>query len=485
MTFRDLARSLREHWIIVIGVVVLGLGGAAGFYALRPPLYTAGLTMYVSSQQGDTAQQAYQGAQLSQQRVKSYVALINSRRVGEDVIRELGLDETPEDFTKQVTASSALDSVLIDVSVTDRSPQQAARLANSIGSVFTDLVNDLERPTQLGAQQAVAVRVVQPAEVPDRPSSTGLAVTLAAGLLIGLALGAAAALARSAMDVSITTPDQLRELVGVPNLGRIVFSQAVPKHPLTVHEDPQSPRAEAFRQLRTNLQFVAVDEPPKAIVVTSSLPSEGKTTTIVNLAIAMAYGGSRVLVIEADLRRPKVSELLGLERTVGLTSVLSGRLPPEQAIQPWGNRAFDVLASGPLPPNPSELLASNQMASMLVELRGHYDMILIDTPPLLPVTDAAAVVPATDGALLVCRYKKTSRAQLTAAAEALRNVSATLLGTVFSMVPSKGPHAYAEYKAYYRSEDVPAPRPAQRRPAAPQHHGPALARQPRPLQARK
>ncbi len=311
MTFRDLARSLREHWIIVIGVVVLGLGGAAGFYALRPPLYTAGLTMYVSSQQGDTAQQAYQGAQLSQQRVKSYVALINSRRVGEDVIRELGLDETPEDFTKQVTASSALDSVLIDVSVTDRSPQQAARLANSIGSVFTDLVNDLERPTQLGAQQAVAVRVVQPAEVPDRPSSTGLAVTLAAGLLIGLALGAAAALARSAMDVSITTPDQLRELVGVPNLGRIVFSQAVPKHPLTVHEDPQSPRAEAFRQLRTNLQFVAVDKPPKAIVVTSSLPSEGKTTTIVNLAIAMAYGGSRVLVIEADLRRPKVSELFG------------------------------------------------------------------------------------------------------------------------------------------------------------------------------
>lgn len=483
MTFRELARVLREQWLIVIGVVVLGLGASATFYVIRPPLYTASLTMYVSSQQGDTAQQAYQGAQLSQQRVKSYVELINSRRVSEDVIRRLGLDETPEELTKQITASSALDSVLIDVSVVDRSPDQAARLANGVGAVFTDLVNELERPTQPGVQQAVAVRVVQPAETPDRPSSTGLAVTLAAGLLVGLALGTAAALARSAMDVSIKSAEQLRELVGAPNLGRIVFSSVVPKHPLTVHEDPQSPRAEAFRQLRTNLQFVEIDTPPKTIVVTSSLPSEGKTTTIVNLAIAMAYAGGRVLVIEADLRRPKVSELLGLERTVGLTTVLSGRVPLEQAIQTWGDRAFDVLASGPLPPNPSELLASKQMAGMLTELRRHYDTILIDTPPLLPVTDAAAVVPATDGAILICRYKKTSRIQLTAAAEALRNVSATLLGTVFSMVPSGGPHAYAQYNSYYRAEDAAAATPARsvrRQPSALQRHGTAPTRPPRP-----
>ena len=145
-------------------------------------------------------------------------------------------------------------------------------------------------------------------------------------------------------------------------MGNIAYDPQVTKRPLTVHEDAQSPRAEAFRQLRTNLRFVDVDHPRKVIVVTSSLPGEGKTTTVVNLAIALAQAGIRVLVIEADLRRPRVADLLGMERNVGLTSVLSGRIDVAQGIQRWGGGFFDVLTSGPLPPNPSELLGSRHMA---------------------------------------------------------------------------------------------------------------------------
>jgi non-specific protein-tyrosine kinase len=277
-------------------------------------------------------------------------------------------------------------------------------------------------------------------------------MALALGFVAGLAVGVAMALTRNALDTSVKSPEALRDASGAPNLGTIAHDAQVPRRPLTVHEDPQSPRAEAFRQLRTNLQFVDVDKPRKVIVVTSSMPTEGKTTTVTNLAIALASAGTRVLLIEGDLRRPKVADLLGLERAVGLTSVLSGRVEVEEVIQPWGGALFDVLASGPLPPNPSELLASRQMEALLGALRERYDAVLIDTPPLLPVTDAAAVAPATDGVLLVCRFRRTSRPQVESAAAALDAVGARVLGTVFTMVPSSGPRAYAQYNGYYRTD---------------------------------
>lgn len=456
MTLQDYLRVLRERWRIVAAAVVLALLAAAAVWFVRPAEYTASLTLYVSSQGGDTASAAYQGAQLSQQRVTSYVELVSSRRVAEEAIAQLRLDETPDALARRISATSALDSVLIDVTVQDESPERAAELANTIGSVFTGLVDELERPVDPAAQQAVAVRVVQAAAPPIRPSSTNLPVTLALGLLAGMAVGVGGALARHALDTSVKSPDQLRELAKAPNLGNIAFDPEVPKRPLTVHEDPQSPRSEAFRQLRTNLQFVDVDRPRKVIVVTSSLPAEGKTTTLANLAIALASTGQRVLAIEADLRRPKLSDTLGVERAVGLTSVLSGRVGVVQAIQQWSG-GVDVLASGPLPPNPSELLSSHQMHALLTELRGYYDTILIDTPPLLPVTDAAAVAPSTDGVLLVCRFRETTTDQVTRSVQALEAVSADLLGTVFTMVPTSGPRAYAQYNAYYRSEQSESP----------------------------
>jgi succinoglycan biosynthesis transport protein ExoP len=485
VTLQDYFRVLREQWLVVLSAVLLGLLGAAAAFVIRPAEYTAKLTLYVTSQGGDTTSAAYQGAQLSQERVTSYVELVRSRRVAEEVVQRLRLPVRPEDLIKHVTASSALESVLIDVGVEDTDPESAAAVANTIGEVFTGLVDELERPLEPGAAPAVAVRIVQPAVSPDEPSSTGLPLMLALGFLAGAAVGVAGALARNALDTSVKTPEHLRAATGAPNLGTIAHDPGVPKRPLTVHEDPQSPRAEAFRQLRTNLQFVDVDNPRKVIVVTSSLPSEGKTTTTVNLGVALALAGSRVLLIEADLRRPKLADLLGLDRTAGLTTVLSGRSEYAQVVQPWGGM-LDVLASGPLPPNPSELLASDHMRTLLRHLRDRYDVVLVDTPPLLPVTDAAAVAPATDGAMLVCRFRKTTRPQVDAAATALAAVSAPLLGTVLTMVPVSSRSA-ARYGSYYRASGpvttpaapggpstprVPGrepqtPQPAERRPPLP------------------
>jgi capsular exopolysaccharide synthesis family protein len=449
MTLHDYLRVLRERWIVILLAVLLCVSGAVSIYFLTPRTYTARLTMYVSSQGADTTQAAFQGAQLSQDRVASYTELLTSYRVIGDVINRLSLPETPDELTKKVTASSKIDSVLLDVTVSDPSPQRATLIANAVGDVFPGLVAELEQPTTGGASPVVAVRVVNPAQVPDTPSSTSIFVMIALGAIAGLALGVGGALARNAIDTSIKTPEHLSEAAsGAPNLGVIAFDAHVTRRPLTVHEDPHSPRAEAFRQLRTNLQFVDVDNPRKVMVVTSSMPSEGKTTTAANLAIALASAGSRVLLVEADLRRPRTADILGLERSFGLTNVLSGRIAPVDAIQTWGT-AFDFLASGPLPPNPSELLASRHMRLMLDELRQHYDLILIDTPPLLPVTDAAVVAPATDGVILACRYRETTRAQVAAATQALTAVSAPVLGTVFTMVPTSGPHKYARYSTYY------------------------------------
>jgi polysaccharide biosynthesis transport protein len=462
LTIHDYLRTLRERWRVVTIAVLFGLGGATAFFFLRPPQYTAELTMYVSSQGADTTQAAYQGAQLSENRVASYTDLVTSPRVIGDVIRRLGLTETEDELAKRIIATSKLDSVLIDVTATDPSPQRAADVVNAVGGVFPNLVAELERSTTPGAQPVVAVRVVQPALVPNRPSSLPLWAILVIGLMAGMALGAVAALFRNAMDVTIRSPEQLRAHTGSPNLGIIAYNPSVPSRPLMVHDDPQSPRSEAFRQLRTNIQFVDVDNPRKVVVVTSSMPSEGKTTTLANLAIAMSSAANRVLLIEADLRRPRLSELLGVHRSIGLTNVLSGRIDYAQAIQPWAKGAFDILASGPLPPNPSELLGSRSMRGLIDQLRMHYDVILIDTPPLLPVTDAAAVAPATDGAILISRYKHTKRAQIDSAIGALEAVGVPVLGTVLTMVPNTGVHAYSHYQSYYQTESRPAPSPSPR-----------------------
>jgi non-specific protein-tyrosine kinase len=451
MTLHDYLRILRERWVLVFLAIVAGLSAAGAVWFLRPPEYTSTLQMYVSAQTADSTQAAYQGAQLSQQRVTSYIELVNSTGVCEDVIRQLRLATTPRELAKRITATSKLDSVVIAVEVTGESPTDAAAVATAVGTTFPRLVEELERPSSPTGTPPVVVRVVQPVTVPDRPSSLDLPLLLALGLAAGLGLGVGAALVRNVLDTSVNSPDKLRRVAGVPNLGTIAFHPDVPRRPLTVHEDPHSPRGEAFRQLRTNLQFVDIDTPHKVVVVTSSLPGEGKTTTLANLAIALAAAGQRVLVIEADLRRPKLAEVLGLERSIGLTSVLTGRVRVDHAVQHWSGGAFDVLASGPLPPNPSELLASQHMADLLAELRERYTLVLLDTPPLLPVTDAAAVAPSADGVILVCRFKKTRCAHLRSAVDALDAVSTTLLGTIFTMVPGSGPRAYAQYNAYYRS----------------------------------
>ena len=186
------------------------------------------------------------------------------------------------------------------------------------------------------------------------------------------------------LDTKIRNDDDLRSITASPVLGSIAFDETVPSHPIVIADEPHSAPAEAVRRLRTNLQFVGAASESKSLVITSSVPGEGKTTTSINLAVALADAGNRVVLVDADLRRPSVAEYMGLEGAAGLTTVLIGRAGVADVIQPWRSSGLDVLPSGQVPPNPSELLGSSAMRVLLEQLSESYDVVLLDSPPLLP-----------------------------------------------------------------------------------------------------
>lgn len=272
----------------------------------------------------------------------------------------------------------------------------------------------------------------------DVAVSPSLVRNLGLGIVLGLLVGVGQAVLRETLDTRISSIEDLTRIIDRPLLGAIGFDSSAKDKPLLTDIESHAPRAEGFRVLRTNLQFVDVDREKKVYVVTSSVPSEGKTTTAVNLAISLAQAGVKVMLIEGDLRRPRAATRLGLDGVVGVTNVLVGRVELGEAIQKHADSELDFLASGPIPPNPAELLQSQAMADMLELLRETYDVVLIDAPPLLPVTDAALISAHADGAILIVRHGKATRDQVKLSRERLDHVDARLVGVVMNMAPTKG-----------------------------------------------
>lgn len=437
MDLRDYLRVLRRRWLLIAATTLLFVLAAAGLTALATPQYSSTAQLFITTQQSDTASDTYQGGLFSAQRVTSYADLVTKSTVlASTVIADLDLDETPTELQEQVTASVVLDTVNLEITVTDPDAAMAQAKAQSYATGLVDMIRQLETPE--GETTApVRATIVDPADLSTSPVSPKPARNIALGLLLGLIIGAAVAVLRELLDTSVKTPDDLLSATDAPVLGGITFDPSARQTPLVTSLEPHAPRVEAFRVLRTNLQFVEVDNPDKVFVVTSAVPEEGKSTTSVNLAITMAQAGHRTLLIEGDLRRPKATASLGLDYAVGVTTVLLGKVTLDDAIQKHPDSDLDVLASGTIPPNPAELLQSNAMADLLKQIRDRYDMVIIDAPPLLPVTDAALLASQADGALLVVRYGKTTKDQLAQAVGRLHQVDATPIGVVLNMVPNK------------------------------------------------
>lgn len=450
LDLRDYLRILRRHWILVIASTLTGLLLAGAASVLTKPTYTAETQLFVAIQSSGSVQELQLGNNFSQARVQSYIKTVQSPAVLQPAIDALGLGMTAEELAENVKATSETSTVLINISVSDASAVQAAAISQAVADSLIRVVDTLEKP-RTGGASPVSLSVIKPAKAPAAPSAPNTKLHLLLGLLAGIVVGVGGAILRATFDNRIRGEGDLRRITDAPVLGGITFDQDATKKPLLTQSAHQSPRAESFRQLRTNLQFANVAEHAKTVLVTSSLPGEGKSTTATNLAIALAQAGQTVCLIDADLRRPMVSEYLGLERNAGLTTVLVGAGELNDLLQPWGEDNLFILTSGQIPPNPSELLGSHDMKQLIGRLEKSFDTIVIDAPPLLPVTDAAVLSQHVGGVILVVGAQKLRDQDLEKSLNALEMVGSNLLGVVLNKLPAKGPDAYAY--TYYSSDD--------------------------------
>lgn len=460
MGLRDYITVVRKGWVLIVVLALAGVGAAAAFSIVKKPDYSASAQVFVSTQSSGTVADLAQGSAFTQQRVKTYADLVNTPIVLLPVASSLHLQMTSDSLSKLVTADAPLDTSLIYITVTSTDPVEAANIANATSQSLTNVVQQIESTSTTNEPQVKLTRVAE-AEVPSAPVSPNVPLNITLGLLVGLAVGIGLAVLRRALDTRVRNEQDVAQIGDAPIVGGIAFDPKAAQRPLIVHADPRSPRAESFRTLRTNLQYLDLEGSARTFVVTSSVQSEGKSTTTANLAIALDSAGSRVLVIDADLRRPKLAEYMGLEGAIGLTDLLIGRAELKDAVQRWGRGSLYVLPAGHIPPNPSELLGSRAMAGLIETLEKQFDYVLFDAPPLLPVTDAAILARKSSGAIVVVAAGRTHKSQLSGAVSALRNVGATVSGFVMTMMPTTGPDAYGYGRygytsAYGYTRDTPA-----------------------------
>ncbi|QRZ08326.1 polysaccharide biosynthesis tyrosine autokinase [Mycolicibacterium austroafricanum] len=441
MSLQEFIKLLRTRWITVCVAALSVVLGAVVITLLTTPMYQASTRLFVSTTAGSSLAETYQGNRFSQERVKSYAELLTGETLAQRTIDKLDLEMGAAELQSRVSASAKLDTVLINVAVLDPSPVRARDIANTLSDEFVSMVRELETPGD-GAAADARVVVEQRASIPSHPVIPKTSRNLGIGVLLGLALGIGLAVIRDMLDNTVKDRDAIERITGAGIVGTVPLDKDRRKQPAISFDNDNSAIAEAFRKLRTNLHFLAVDNPPRVIVVTSSMPSEGKSTTAINLALALAEADHKVVLVDGDMRRPALHRYLDLVGPVGFSTVLSGGASLNEALQKTRFSGLSVLTSGTIPPNPSELLGSQSARKLLMELRSEFDYVIVDSTPLLAVTDAAILGAGADGVLIMARYGQTRREQLTHAVESLRNVGAPLLGAVFTLTPTRRNTAY-------------------------------------------
>ncbi len=432
MQLQELFRAGRRYWVSSLVLLLCGLAGGFVYLVAAPPQYTARTSVFVAVEAGSTALELQQGSTYAENQVRSFAQMVTMPIVLTPVIGQLGLTVTPEHLAQSITTAIPTGTAIIEIDVVGADPASTAVLADAIGTQLLATVQQLS-PQDGDGKETVEATVVSPAAVPTRPTSPRASVSLGAGLLAGLVLAVGQALARIRLDGRIVSEADLSE-TGCSVIGVIGYDRDEPHLPPVSAVQGSSRRAEAFRHLRTNLQFLSLDGARRVFVTTSSVSGEGKTSTAINVASTLADAGESVLLIDADLRRPSVAKRLGLEGAAGLTTAILGRARLTDLVQPMGTGNLHVLASGQLPPNPSELLGSEAMRELLREAADRYGTVIIDSPPLLPVTDAAVVIRQATGALIVAGSGEVTRQQLGAALDSVRHVSGVVLGLVLNKV---------------------------------------------------
>ena len=435
MNLERYVRLLRAQWLVVMVYVVAGIVAVGLVAWTKTPTYAAETTLFVSPR-GEAADpdEAYQGELFAQQRARSYAEMVTNPQVMQAVLTRLRLGLTVEELGAAIDVFVPPETVLINMTVEDASPQRAKAIADAVAEEFPHFVERLEARRNSGSP--LSLRATSAARLPTGALGPGKAVYLAVGALVGLVAGLGTAVLREALAKRVRSEEDAAVAADAAVLGSIADDPNAESRPLIVVDDPFSARAEAYRRLRTNLRALIVDHELRSILVTSAGDSEGKTVIAANLGLALAQAGYRVVLVDADLRRPGLARTLGLSSSPGLTDVLAEGLPLEAALQTWRKGVpLEILCSGSTSFNPSDLLSSPRFRAVLNALEERVDLVILDTPTALPFSDAATVAQLTSGVVVVSRAGSTPAAQLRAAAETVRRTDEPVIVVVLNRVP--------------------------------------------------
>ena len=471
MELSDYFRILRAHWVVILIATIVGAGVAFGWSALQPKVYSADTTGIVTAVGGDgTSGSALVGNQLAQSRVKSYLNLGSWRAVAEHAIDELDLDASPEELVDRVSVTNPLDTTALTVTATGPTPEEAQQLAEAWMRGMAAEIQTLEGGTE-SAPAAVTLIVGDSARLPSAPSSPNTRLNVIIGALVGLALGLVYAFVRHTVDRRVRHPRDIERETGVSVIGTLPLEKSMSAERQVIDFSLDSQHGvshhliESMRELRTNLQFIDVDNPPRVIVVTSAVPGDGKSTVSVNLASSLAAAGQWAILIDCDLRRPVIADIFGMSHDVGLTDVLAGRAELQDvAHRPSRDVPLAVVGAGRIPPNPSELLGSQRMRDFLAEI-SKSAIVILDSPPVLPVTDAAVLAAGADGVLIVVSSGKTTFDMLQRAIANITRTTGRVLGVVLNRVPRKGAESAYYGREYYGAYERYAQKDEQGEPA--------------------
>jgi len=442
MSMRDLVMAARKHWVLVLLPVLL-LGGAVGYLSMKtPPSYRSSATVYVTLSQSGSATDLNQGANYTQAQMLSFAQLATMPIVLEPAIEQLGLETTPKQLAERVSASTPSGTSLLTVTVVGSSPQPTAEVANAVAGQLTTVIQALA-PVSESGRGTVTATIVKDAVAPAYPFAPNTKRSVMAATFAGLLLGLVAANLRQTLDTRVRTARDVDAVIGVPVLGSVRTARRGSGFSLAGFEGVGDVQGEEFRRIRTNLQMIGRVGTPKVLAVSSAVGGEGKSHTALRIAASFAAAGDRVLLVDADLRRPSIATQLGIEGAAGLTEVLVGRATFDEVAQVVGD-ALTVLASGAVPPNPAELLASKEFEEILVRGRERFDVVVVDAPPLLPVADAVVISRLVLGIVLVVDVSRVRRAQIQRAVETVRLGGGRVVGAVLNRAK-----ALSDESAYY------------------------------------
>jgi capsular exopolysaccharide synthesis family protein len=501
--------SLILHWWWLIVLAALIAGGASYLISNRmTPYYQSSTTVLVNAAPASKASD-YNSVMMSEQLTSTYAQMMSKDAVLNQVAKQVGLSNPPDEIKKWITVTPVRDTQLIQVVVETTDPELSAKIANSIVDVFSIQIQDIQTQRfsqsksaletqltdyekqiddmtvkisitvtsdeidrlnekitqyrgmysnllqsyeQIRLSEAQSVSTVVQVEsavanpVPVKPKVMQNSLLAA---VVGILLAAGLIFVREAFDDTIKTPDDISRKFKLPVLGVIAHHESAPDSPIAL-TSPRSPVTEAYRTLRTNLGYTSVDRKLSTIMITSAEPGEGKSTITSNLGVVMAQNGKRVIALDCDLRHPCLHTNFGLTNRQGMSTLLSQTSEATTDIcNPTKEKGLYVISTGPIPPNPAEMLGSQRLQSILKWMKDTTDVILIDTPPILAVSDPVILAPSLDGVVLVVKPGKTRYGALKQAIEQLQLVNARILGVVLNDVVTRG-KAYGYYYKNYR-----------------------------------